>query len=204
MLTNYAFDNVILKILIVLQFSFIFFFWHNLIVISNNFILHIDNIRLAKIIKFTILNFLKVAVYETRCYLNINENCKNHQFIYNITLHAMLRLVFLHSIENHLKIIIWNSNHVNLVDDNVIEMNFDNLLLEIVHLFLIYEFDFINMNSVDFRIHSLRIKLINVYNSNKEIRFHKYVNLHCIFDWCSFVWFIDKNVHLQSYDDNRR
>ena len=94
MLTNYAFDNVTLKILVVLRLSFISFFRRNLIAISNNFIFHIDNIRLAKIIIFIILNFLKLAVYEARRYLNINENCKDHRFIYNITLHIMLKLIF--------------------------------------------------------------------------------------------------------------
>ena len=61
-------------------------------------------------------------------------------------------------------------------------MNFDNFLLEILYFFLVREFDFINTNSVDFRIHSLRIKLINVYDLKKETRFLKYVNLQCIFD----------------------
>ena len=55
-------------------------------------------------------------------------------------------------------------------------MNFDDFLFEILHLFLVREFDFININSVDFRIHSLRIKLINVYNLNREIYFRKYIN----------------------------
>ena len=61
-------------------------------------------------------------------------------------------------------------------------MNFDDLLLEVLHLFFIRKFDFINMNSVDFRIHSLRIKLIDVYNSNKETRFRKYINLRYVFN----------------------
>ena len=106
MLINCAFDNMILKILIVLRFLFIFFFRRSLITISNNFIFYIDNIRLAKTIIFTILNFLKIAVYETRRYLNISENYKNHRFIYNITLHIMLRLVFFHSIEDISKVFI--------------------------------------------------------------------------------------------------
>ena len=71
---------------------------------------------------------------------------------------------------------------MNFVNNNVIEMNFDNFLLEVLHLSLVCEFNFINMNSVDLRIHSLHIKLINVYNSNKETRFRKYTNLRCNFD----------------------
>ena len=177
MLTNCAFDNMILKILIVWWLLFIFFFRHNLITISNDFILYIDNIRLAKIMIFTILNFSKIVIYKTRRYLNVSESYKNYQFIYNIILHAMLRLILFHSIENILRIIIWSSNYINFVNDNAIEVNFDDLLLEILHLSLIYEFDFINISSVDFRIHSLCIKLINIYDSNKEICFRKYINL---------------------------
>ena len=71
---------------------------------------------------------------------------------------------------------------MNLVNDNAIEMNFDDFLLEILHFFLSREFDLININSVDFRIYSFRIKLINVYNSNRRIHFRKYVNLRCIFN----------------------
>ena len=78
MLTNCIFDNIILKILIILQFSFISFFRYDLITISNNFIFYTDNIRLAKIITFTILNFSRIIVYESSCYLNVSENCKNH------------------------------------------------------------------------------------------------------------------------------
>ena len=103
MLTNCVFDNVTLKILIVSRLSFIFFFRRNLIAISNDFIFHIDNIRLAKIIKFTISNFLRTAVYEARRYLNVNESCKDHQFIYNITLHAMLKLVLFLFDRKHFK-----------------------------------------------------------------------------------------------------
>ena len=94
MLTNCAFDNVTLKILIVSQLLFIFFFRRNLIAISNDFIFQIDNIRLAEIITFTISNFSKIAVYKARRYSSVNENYKNHRFIYNITLYAMLRLIF--------------------------------------------------------------------------------------------------------------
>ena len=104
MLTNCVFDNVTLKILIVLQLSFISFFQRNLIAITNDFILYIDDIRLAKIIIFTILNFLKTAVYEARRYLNIRENYKDYRFIYNITLHVMLKLIFFHSIEDISKV----------------------------------------------------------------------------------------------------
>ena len=89
----------------------------------------------------------------------------------------MLRLIFLHLIENISKIIVQSLNHVNLVNDNVIEINFDNLLFEILHLFLIREFNFININSVDFRIYLLCIKLINVYDLNKKTHFRKYINL---------------------------
>ena len=204
MSTNCAFDNMILKILIVIQLSFIFFFQYNLIAISNDFIFHINNIRLAKIIIFTILNFLKTAVYEARYYLNVNENYKNHRFIYNIVLHAILKFIFFHLIENISRITVWSSNHVNFVNDNAIEVNFSDFLLEILHLFLVHKFNFINMNSVDLRIHSFRRKLIDVDDLSKETRFRKYVNLRCAFDWCSFVWFIHKSVHFQSCDDNKR
>ena len=71
---------------------------------------------------------------------------------------------------------------MNLVNNNEIEMNFDNFLFEVLYLFLVREFNLINMNSIDFQIHSLRINLINVYNLNKEISFRKYVNLRCIID----------------------
>ena len=94
MLTNCIFDNIILKILIVLRLLFIFFFRRNLITISNDFILHIDNIWLAKIIIFMILNFSRIAIYEVHRYSNVNENNKNYRFTHNITLHAMLRLIF--------------------------------------------------------------------------------------------------------------
>ena len=100
---NCAFDNMILKILIISQFSFIFFFRRNLILISNDFIFHINNIRLAKIIIFIISDFSKIVVYEARHYLNVNENCKNHRFIYNITLHIMLKFVFLSFDRRHFK-----------------------------------------------------------------------------------------------------
>ena len=187
MSTNCAFDNVTSKILIVLQFSFIFFFRRSLIAILNDFILYIDDIQFAKIITFLISDFSKIVVYEARRYLNVNENYKNHRFTYNITLHIMLNFDFFHSIENISKITVWSSNHVNLVNDNTIEMNFDDLLLEILHFFLVRKFDLINMNSVDFRIHLLPIKLISVYNSNRETRFRKYINLRYVFDWCSFI-----------------
>ena len=104
MSTNYAFDNVTLKILIVSRLSFIFFFRRSLIAISNDFIFYIDNIRLAKIITFTISNFLKIAVYETCRYSSVSENSKDHRFIYNITLHVILKFIFFHSIENISKV----------------------------------------------------------------------------------------------------
>ena len=94
MLTNCIFDNVILKILIVSRLSFIFFFQCSLIAISNDFIFHIDNIQLAKTIIFIILDFSRIAVYKTRRYSSVSESYKNHRFIYNITLHVMLKLVF--------------------------------------------------------------------------------------------------------------
>ena len=71
---------------------------------------------------------------------------------------------------------------MNLVNDNAIEANFNNFLLEVLHLSFVYEFNLININLINFRIHSLRIKLINVYDLNKRTRFRKYVNLRCIFD----------------------
>ena len=104
MSTNYAFDNVILKILIVSRFSFISFVQRSLIAILNNFILHINNIRLAKIITFTTLNFSRTAVYKVRRYSNVSENYKNYRFTYSITLHAMLRFISFPSIEDILKI----------------------------------------------------------------------------------------------------
>ena len=184
---NCTFDNMTLKILIVSRFFFIFFFRRNLITILNNFIFYIDDIRLAEIITFTILNFLKIVVYEARHYSNVNENYKNYRFIYNIILHIMLKFIFLCSIENILKVIIWNSNHVNLVNDNAIEINFDNFLFKVLHLSFVRDFSFININPIDLRIHSLRTKLINLYDLNKEIRFRKYVNFRCVFHWYSFV-----------------
>ena len=80
--------------MIISRLLFNFFFRRSLIAISNDFVFYIDDIRLAKIITFTILNFSRIAVYELRRYLNVNENCKNHRFTYNITLHVMLKLVF--------------------------------------------------------------------------------------------------------------
>ena len=83
-------------------------------------------------------------------------------------------------------------------------MNFNDFLFEVLHLFFVREFNLININSIDFRIHSLRIKLINVYDLNKEIHFYKYVNLRCVFDWCLFIWFIYENVYFPSCDNSRR
>ena len=71
---------------------------------------------------------------------------------------------------------------MNLVNDNAIEMNFDDFLLEVLHFFLVREFNFININLIDFRIHSPCIKLINVDDSNKKNCFRKCVNLRCVFD----------------------
>ena len=115
-----------------------------------------------------------------------------------------IKIYFFYSIENFSKVTIWSSNHVNFINDNAIEMNFDDLLFKVLHLFFIREFNFINMNLVNFRIHSFRIKLINVYDLNEEIRFYKCINWQCVFDWCLFVWFIYENVHFQSCDNNRR
>ena len=150
-----------------------------------------------------IFDFLKFAVYEAHRRLNINEICKNYRFKYWIILRAILKSVFLYLIENVSKITVWSSNHVNLVNDNAIKINFDDLLFEILHLSFVRKFDLININLIDFRIHSLRIKLINVYNSNKRIRFRKYINLRCVFDWYSFIWFVYENAHLQLYDNNK-
>ena len=204
MSTNCAFDNITFKISIISQFLFIFFFRRSLITISNDFIFHIDNIRLAKIIIFTILDFSKTAVYKARRYSNISENCKDHRFTYNITLHVILKLIFFHLIENISRVTVWSSNHINLVNNNAIEMNFDDLLLEVPYLSLVREFNLININSLDLRIHSFRIKLINASDSNRETRFRKYVNLWFVFNSCSFVWFIHKNVHFQLCDNSRR
>ena len=142
-------------------------------------------------------------IYEAHRCLNINEIYKNYRFKHWIVLHPILRSIFLHSIENVFKITVWNSNHVNFVNDNTIEVNFDDLLLEVLHLSLVREFNFININSVNFWIHSLCIKLINIHNSNRKIRFRKYVNLQYIFDGYSFVWLIYKNVQFQLCDDSR-
>ena len=71
---------------------------------------------------------------------------------------------------------------MNLINDNAIEVNFDDLLLEILYLSPVREFNFLNMNSVDFQIHSFRIELINVYDLNKGTCFHKYINLRCVFN----------------------
>ena len=114
------------------------------------------------------------------------------------------KICFFHLIENVSKVIVWSSNHVNLVNNNTIEMNFDDLLLEVLYLFFVCEFDLVNMNSIDLRIHLFRIKLINAYNSNKETHFYKYVNLWCVFDCCSFVWLVHESVYFQSYDDSKR
>ena len=116
----------------------------------------------------------------------------------------MLKFIFLYSIENISKVIVWNSNHLNLVNDNAIEVNFDDFVFEILHFSLVRKFDLINMSSIDFPIYSLRIKLMNVYNSNKETHFRKYVNLRYIFNWYFFIWFIYKNVSFQKYDNSRR
>ena len=61
-------------------------------------------------------------------------------------------------------------------------MNFDDFLLNVLHLSFIVKFDFVNINSICFRTHSLRIKLINVYDSNRKVHFYKYVNLRCVHD----------------------
>ena len=106
MSTNCVFDNVILKILIISQLSFIFFFRRSLIAISNDFIFYINDIRFAKIITFIISDFLRIAVYKARRYLNVNENCKDHRFIYNIILHTMLKFVSFHSIEDISRILV--------------------------------------------------------------------------------------------------
>ena len=182
MSTNCAFDNVILKILIISRFSFISFFRRSLIAISNDFILHINDIRLAKIIIFTISNFSRTVVYKARRYSSVSKNCKDHRFTYNITLYIMLRLIFFHLIEDISEVIIWSSNCMNFVNDNAIEMNFDNFLFEVLHLSFVREFNFVNINSVDFRIHSLRMKLIDAYNSNKKTCFRKSINLRCVFE----------------------
>ena len=83
-------------------------------------------------------------------------------------------------------------------------MTFNDLLLEVLHLFFVREFDFVNMNSVNLRTHSFCIKLINVYDLNRRIRFRKYINLRYVFDWCSFVWLVYKSVHFQLYNNSRR
>ena len=51
----------------------------------------------------------------------------------------MLKYVFLPSIEDILKVIVWNSNYVNLVNNNAIEINFDDFLLEVLYFFLVRE-----------------------------------------------------------------
>ena len=155
--------------------------------IFRNFIFYVDYIRFSKIVKFMIFDFLRFIVYKTRRCLNICEICKNYRFKHWITLYAIIKFVFFHSIKNVSKVVVWSFDHVNLVYNNAIEMNFDDLLLDVLHLFFIFEFNFINISSVDFRTHSFRIKLINVYDLNKKIRFRKYVNLRCVRDWYSIV-----------------
>ena len=171
--------------------------------ISCDFILYVNYIRLSKIVKFIIFDFSKFIIYKARRRLNVYEIYKNHCFKHQITLHTIIKSVFFYLIKNVLKVVIWSFDHVNLVYNNAIEMNFDDFLFNVLYFFLVFKFNFINMNSVDSRIHSLRIKLINVYNLNKEARFHKYVNLWCVRDWCSIVWFLNKNVHFQTCDDNK-
>ena len=100
MSTNCACDNMILKILIVSRLLFISFFQRSLIAISNDFIFYTNDIRFAKIIIFMILNSSRIVVYEARHYLSIKENCKNHSFTYNIILHAILKLISFHLIED--------------------------------------------------------------------------------------------------------
>ena len=41
---------------------------------------------------------------------------------------------------------------MNLVDNNVIEMNKNEFLLDVMQLFFIFDFDLINMLSIDFLI----------------------------------------------------
>ena len=155
--------------------------------ISRDFNFYVDYIRFSKIVKFMIFDFLKFVVYKARRRLNVYEIYKNYRFKHQITLHAIIKFVFFHSIENVSKVAVWSSDHVNLVYNNVIEMNFDDLLLDVLHLSFVFKFNFVNINSVDFRIYSLRIKLINVYDLNRKVRFYKYVNLRCVRDWCSIV-----------------
>ena len=117
-------------------------------------------------------------------------------------MHAILKFFF-YLIENVSKVTVWNSNYMNPINNNAIEINFDNFLFKILYLFLVREFNFIDMSSVDLRTHSLCMKLINTYNSNRRTRFYKFVNLQYVFDWCSFIWLVYKNVHLQLCDDSR-
>ena len=151
-----------------------------------------------------IFNFSRFVVYEARRRLNVCKICKNYRFKHRITLHAIMKFVFLHLIENVSKVVVWNSDHMNLVYNNAIEINFDDLLLDVLHLSLVFKFDLININSVDSRTYLLRIKLINTYDSNKKAHFYKYVNLRCARNWCSIVWFLNESVHFQTCDDNKR
>ena len=163
--------------------------------IFHDFIFYVDYIRFSKIVKFMIFDFLRFVVYKTRRRLNVCKIYKNYCFRHRITLHAIMKSVFSHSIENVLKVVVWNFDHVNFIYNNAIEMNFDDFLFDILHFLFILKFDFVNISLVCFRIHSLRIKLINVYNLNKKIHFCKYVNLRCARDWCSIVRFLNKNVY---------
>ena len=150
--------------------------------ISRDFILHFDNIKFAKIMKIIIFDSWKLVVYKAHRCLNINKVYKTHYFKHWIILNAILKSLFFHSIENVSKITVWNSNHVNLVNDNAIEMNFNDFLLEVLHLFLVREFNFINISSVNFRTYSRCIKVINVYDLNRKTRFRKWINLRCVFN----------------------
>ena len=41
---------------------------------------------------------------------------------------------------------------MNLVNNNIIKMNKDELLFDVMRLFFIFNFDFVNMFSIDFLI----------------------------------------------------
>ena len=46
----------------------------------------------------------------------------------------IIKSVSFNSIENISKVIVWSSNHMNFVNNNIIEMNFENLSFKVLYL----------------------------------------------------------------------
>ena len=53
-----------------------------------------------------IFDFSKFVAYKTRRRLNVCKIYKNYRFKHRITLHAIMKSVFLHSIENVSKVVV--------------------------------------------------------------------------------------------------